>query len=62
MYVYMVVFFFFFLQKTAYDILFGDWRSDVCSSDLYRIPGLLRRNQPENLIPILPLLTLMATG
>jgi len=26
--------FFFFKQKTAYEIKFGDWSSDVCSSDL----------------------------
>ena len=28
------VFFFFFKQKTAYEILTCDWSSDVCSSDL----------------------------
>src|SRR3546814_3248458 len=27
--------FFFFKQKTAYDILISDWSSDVCSSDLW---------------------------
>ena len=27
--------FFFFKQKTAYEIGTGDWSSDVCSSDLY---------------------------
>jgi len=26
--------FFFFKQKTAYEIQEGDWSSDVCSSDL----------------------------
>src|SRR3546814_5793158 len=26
--------FFFFKQKTAYEVRFGDWSSDVCSSDL----------------------------
>src|SRR6059036_447394 len=25
--------FFFFKQKTAYEITYGDWSSDVCSSD-----------------------------
>ena len=25
----------FFKQKTAYEIMSGDWSSDVCSSDLY---------------------------
>ena len=29
-----VVFFFFFKQKTAYEIRNCDWSSDVCSSDL----------------------------
>ena len=29
------VFFFFFKQKTAYEIGTGDWSSDVCSSDLF---------------------------
>src|SRR3546814_10706004 len=28
------VFFFFFKQKTAYEIRIRDWSSDVCSSDL----------------------------
>src|SRR5881398_109219 len=32
-----MVFFFFFKQKTAYEMLSGDWSSDVCSSDLYGI-------------------------
>src|SRR5213594_4089967 len=29
------LFFFFFKQKTAYEISVRDWSSDVCSSDLY---------------------------
>jgi len=28
------LFFFFFKQKTAYEFTYGDWSSDVCSSDL----------------------------
>src|SRR3546814_3396573 len=28
--------FFFFKQKTAYDVRISDWSSDVCSSDLVR--------------------------
>src|SRR5216117_4579581 len=31
----MSFFFFFFKQKTAYEIRKGDWSSDVCSSDLH---------------------------
>src|SRR3546814_5460428 len=30
----MDVFFFFFKQKTAYEMRISDWSSDVCSSDL----------------------------
>src|SRR3546814_14029621 len=30
-----VVLFFFFKQKTAYEMRISDWSSDVCSSDLY---------------------------
>src|SRR5213082_3729488 len=32
--VFYSVIFFFFKQKTAYEIVSGDWSSDVCSSDL----------------------------
>src|SRR3546814_845768 len=31
-------FFFFFKQKTAYEMRISDWSSDVCSSDLAEIP------------------------
>src|SRR3546814_6221713 len=49
----LIVFFFFFKQKTAYEMRISDWSSDVCSSDLgsplrredQRPPGcLIRRN------------------
>src|SRR3546814_10946903 len=30
-----MVFFFFFKQKTAYEVRISDWSSDVCSSDLF---------------------------
>src|SRR3546814_6658421 len=29
------IFFFFFKQKTAYEMRISDWSSDVCSSDLH---------------------------
>src|SRR3546814_4190317 len=32
----VVMFFFFFKQKTAYEMRISDWSSDVCSSDLHR--------------------------
>src|SRR3546814_9242764 len=31
--------FFFFKQKTAYEMRISDWSSDVCSSDLFRRRG-----------------------
>src|SRR3546814_2284983 len=33
--------FFFFKQKTAYEMRISDWSSDVCSSDLYSAADLL---------------------
>src|SRR3546814_3881429 len=36
----MFLFFFFFKQKTAYEMRISDWSSDVCSSDL-RSPRIL---------------------
>src|SRR3546814_1321744 len=35
--------FFFFKQKTAYEMRISDWSSDVCSSDL----GISHRSQPD---------------
>ena len=35
--------FFFFKQKTAYEIYQCDWSSDVCSSDLAEATGLICR-------------------
>src|SRR3546814_4461056 len=31
---YVILYFFFFKQKTAYEMRISDWSSDVCSSDL----------------------------
>src|SRR3546814_7928637 len=39
-------FFFFFKQKTAYEMRISDWNSDVCSSDLDL--GLLGVGFPEH--------------
>src|SRR3546814_5437262 len=33
----IIVSFFFFKQKTAYEMRISDWSSDVCSSDLLRL-------------------------
>src|SRR3546814_4537857 len=32
--IYLLLYFFFFKQKTAYEMRISDWSSDVCSSDL----------------------------
>ena len=42
--------FFFFKQKTAYEIGTGDWSSDVCSSDLALaiVVGALKTDPREN--------------
>src|SRR5881396_4036610 len=37
---FLVFVFFFFKQKTAYEMVRSDWSSDVCSSDLSRPPGV----------------------
>src|SRR3546814_3591464 len=37
----MIVFIFFFKQKTAYEMRISDWSSDVCSSDLVFLIGAL---------------------
>src|SRR3546814_13822250 len=34
LFVFIVYYFFFFKQKTAYEMRISDWSSDVCSSDL----------------------------
>src|SRR3546814_9269315 len=39
----VTLFFFFFKQKTAYEMRISDWSSDVCSSDLARPFGQFER-------------------
>src|SRR3546814_5466255 len=52
------VLFFFFKQKTAYEMRISDWSSDVCSSDLILGLGLveratrLRRHRPMVMIDL----------
>src|SRR3546814_3679361 len=52
-------FFFFFKQKTAYEMRISDWSSDVCSSDLSRARHALRwrnldrRNHRPRIRPLL---------
>src|SRR3546814_8105869 len=40
------VYFFFFKQKTAYEMRISDWSSDVCSSDLPFGAGIDRNDVP----------------
>src|SRR3546814_4670871 len=46
-------FFFFFKQKTAYEMRISDWSSDVCSSDLGGSERLIlrRRHQRRAIFP-----------
>src|SRR3546814_4509967 len=48
LFVCVLCFFFFFKQKTAYEMRISDWSSDVCSSDLAghrRAPARIRREK-----------------
>src|SRR3546814_2684498 len=49
-------FFFFFKQKTAYEMRISDWSSDVCSSDLFAAQALGRIKFKEAVTPLLTML------
>src|SRR3546814_14769354 len=51
-----MLFFFFFKQKTAYEMRISDWSSDVCSSDLARGNARLSRGDdlPRRDFPLGP--------
>src|SRR3546814_10928690 len=47
--------FFFFKQKTAYEMRISDWSSDVCSSDLRFFQqrlGYINPERPEGRVPV----------
>src|SRR3546814_2977816 len=46
------VLFFFFKQKTAYEMRISDWSSDVCSSDLVVEPEAAARLQHPGDLPV----------
>src|SRR3546814_3082511 len=46
--------FFFFKQKTAYEMRISDWSSDVCSSDLEVIEPYLIQQAPRELRLLTP--------
>src|SRR3546814_4955643 len=52
-YVYCMFFvlFFFFKQKTAYEMRISDWSSDVCSSDLYAQRAALAARDSRRSLP-----------
>src|SRR3546814_3897954 len=43
----MLILFFFFKQKTAYELRISDWSSDVCSSDLNAAALIVGHNHPS---------------
>src|SRR3546814_7664184 len=45
------VFFFFFKQKTAYEMRISDWSSDVCSSDLFDLSGMFQLGLKPDHVP-----------
>src|SRR3546814_2915389 len=49
--------FFFFKQKTAYEMRISDWSSDVCSSDLRRHEYRWSGDRPWLVIPARPRMT-----
>src|SRR3546814_15400978 len=52
----IILFVFFFKQKTAYEMRISDWSSDVCSSDLVEgppIPALFHEPEEGPKIPTL---------
>src|SRR3546814_8519863 len=51
MYCYVLCDFFFFKQKTAYDMRISDWSSDVCSSDLKEFGLFIEDNAKDVLDP-----------
>src|SRR3546814_7907884 len=51
-YVVFCVLFFFFKQKTAYEMRISDWSSDVCSSDLLELFDLIEMIGRDDPIPI----------
>src|SRR3546814_4245612 len=58
----LILFVFFFKQKTAYEMRISDWSSDVCSSDLLaRQRGEARDPQADWFDPVRPA-ALLGTG
>src|SRR3546814_4151997 len=54
--------FFFFKQKTAYEMRISDWSSDVCSSDLSVVDAAILPEQPSSPNLVLNLLLALLAG
>src|SRR3546814_2376068 len=48
--IFYIVLFFFFKQKTAYEMRISDWSSDVCSSDLQHVIDRRARKAPDAIL------------
>src|SRR3546814_6675840 len=55
-------YFFFFMQRTAYEMRISVWSSDVCSSDLHARRYRARRRRIRIDRPVIPLLLLALQG
>src|SRR3546814_4941936 len=53
--------FFFFKQKTAYEMRISDWSSDVCSSDLLTLLQKVLRGLLDEEVPIRDVRTIVET-
>src|SRR3546814_4027431 len=49
----LLLLFFFFKQKTAYEMRISGWSSDVCSSDLFRLGKIAEADSPALLPAVL---------
>src|SRR3546814_6369190 len=58
-FVFLLFYFFFFKQKTAYEMRISDWSSDVCSSDLVFRCADIRNTTPYPPDLLLPQVTNM---
>src|SRR3546814_6628439 len=51
---FIFIYFFFFKQKTAYEMRISDWSSDVCSSDLPHRPAVAQGAVQSGQKPVVP--------
>src|SRR3546814_8112592 len=61
-FLYVLIVFFFFKQKTAYEMRISDWSSDVCSSDLLSTLDLAKGLIDEGFHPMTMYFPLVVHG